>query len=91
MSEAKKSKLNADVADRLDGVVMRRELDTYLSETAEKAAHGVCEGGCGEHKGEVMCVRVAAEDGYDWGYFAYCETARKTDRENGLRVIPAGV
>lgn len=45
---------------------------------------GVCADGC---TGDTRRVHVVAEDGYDWGYFMYCETAIKTDRGRGFIVI----
>lgn len=44
--------------------------------------NGCCEGYCrvtGECSGEVRAIRVCG-----WGWFAYCETARKEDLKRGF-------
>jgi len=38
-----------------------------------------CEGGCQEHKGEVITFHVVSPGGFDWGYFDYCENAITED------------
>lgn len=55
----------------------------YLCETPE------CQGRCeihGGHRGDVMLCAVKGPDKHDWGLWWYCETARDTDRRNGLEV-----
>ena len=44
-----------------------------------------CEGGCDEHKGEVVEVNVTR-----WGKFFYCEEAIKEDKRRGLEVEIVG-
>jgi len=46
----------------------------------------MCEGRCVDHDeccGQVQYLNVS-KDGKDWGNFIYCETARKSDLENGF-------
>jgi hypothetical protein len=62
---------------------VRHELDVFRHATDIKARNGECEGECDEHYGDVKTVRVFHKDsGTDWGYFSYCEAARKEDTEN---------
>lgn len=56
-----------------------------------KAAIGIatgrsCDGNCEDHRGMVRRVHVAAKDGYDWGFFYYCDEAVDTDTRNGMKV-----
>ncbi|KKN41439.1 hypothetical protein LCGC14_0723100 [marine sediment metagenome] len=47
-----------------------------------------CEGDCHDHVGVPVRVHVSAAS-YDWGWWIYCETARKTDRAAGFTVTEA--
>ena len=69
----------------------RPELDEYLGVTVEKAKRGECEGSCESHSGEVSVYRVySIQGGFDWGYFAYCETAKDEDVSRGMELEDAG-
>lgn len=46
----------------------------------------VCEGACEQHEGDCRKVRVTDLDGYDWGFFWYCDEAKRTDSSNGMIV-----
>jgi hypothetical protein len=46
-----------------------------------------CEGLCSIHQGEIRKVNVIDSDGFNWGYFNYCDKAIEIDRENGFTVI----
>lgn len=71
------------------GKKIRHELDRFKDQVISAAASGHCEGSCDEHSGEVQPVRVFGKDGYDWGYFSYCEAARAEDTENRCMTIEA--
>jgi hypothetical protein len=64
--------------------VYRQELEQFKGVTEEMAARGHCEGSCDEHHGPVSVVRAIGRDGFDWGYFSYCEAAKETDRQRGF-------
>ena len=58
---------------------------------ASKAACGECEGSCqlthGGHRGQCLAVRVTAPDGYDWGWWSYCENAVAEDQDRKMLVV----
>ena len=60
--------------------------------TEQKSARGQCEGDCktthGGHAGETQTCRVTAADGYDWGWWSYCQNAQAEDKERGFTVSP---
>jgi hypothetical protein len=63
----------------------RPELDGYEFETRNLVSKGKCEGSCEEHFGVVRAVRVVdSKDGFDWGWFSYCEAAREADISRGF-------
>ena len=81
----------ANEVNPVDVIVMRKELDKFREETIAKANAGICEGSCEKHRGAIQCVRVTdMKDGYDWGYFSYCEEARDIDRIRGFGFIYVG-
>lgn len=48
----------------------------------------MCEGDCEEHTGEVRRVRVKdTQANLDWGFFNYCENARREDERRGFWVL----
>ena len=55
-----------------------------------KAGRGQCEGSCkdthGGHFGKCHAVIVTAPDGYNWGWWAYCEHAVQEDRSRNFTV-----
>lgn len=66
---------------------LRQELDKFREETEAKAAIGHCEGSCEHHSGDVVATRVHhVSSDMDWGWFSYCETARKTDAGRGMEL-----
>ena len=72
-------------------LVHRPELDEYREATIALAEQTKCEGNCDQHSGAVQCVRVFdGKDGFDWGYFSYCKTARDEDRSRGFTFIYVG-
>jgi hypothetical protein len=65
----------------------QHELDQYREASIAKARCGECEGNCEQHYGETKAVRVFNKNsGIDWGYFAYCEAARKEDAHRGMEL-----
>ncbi|MFT5483332.1 MAG: hypothetical protein ACI9GW_001989 [Halieaceae bacterium] len=69
-------------------IIINDELDQFKEVTAARSALGLCEGLCEEHSGDTKCVRVYSQDnGYDWGYFAYCEEAIREDIGRNFKII----
>lgn len=63
------------------------DLDKFKEKALAKAAAGICEGCCEEHRGKTHAVRVWGKGDYDWGWFSYCEVACMEDAENrGMRL-----
>lgn len=65
---------------------LRKELDEFYPEVLERASKGKCDGSCDEHIGDVFPVRVFDRD-FDWGWFSYCEAARKEDARRGMTLL----
>jgi hypothetical protein len=63
-----------------------RLMDKYLKATQVKAQAGKCEGACDKHVDPVQTVHVVGKDDWDWGYWAYCQTAQEDDRANEFTV-----
>jgi len=60
--------------------------DRFRALAISRARQGQCEGACSPHSGGIRAVHVSdPKTGHDWGYFAYCETARDTDAGRGLK------
>lgn len=49
-----------------------------------------CMGDCvtthGSHSGQIEVVRVISPDGYDWGWWPYCQNAIDEDTKRGMRI-----
>ena len=64
--------------------------DAERDEMEEYAAVRGCMGNCvethGSHAGPVEVVRVIAPDGYDWGWWPYCQNAIDEDTKRGMRI-----
>lgn len=67
---------------------VRYELSRSIFSTRKRAINNHCEGECDEHEGAVKVFRVYdTKDGFDWGWFSYCENAVAEDKYRGLGLI----
>ena len=62
----------------------QQNLDEFEDETKARAAAGKCEGSCDSHEGLIEVFRVVSDEGTDWGWFSYCETAQEEDKQRGF-------
>jgi len=68
----------------------RPELDKFEATVRVRADNGKCEGACEQHRGQTKAVRAYdKEDGFDWGWYSYCENAIEENEKSNIGHLDA--